>query len=208
MFPLSFSSFVKFLIGILLLQGATVLLVHTALRTELSQTWPLFGALGVTLGAITALWFNAVADNARKQCLAKAQASFSKEREKIRVRAEQEKTREFKSAQRQLNKEKQRSQTGSQVKTGIMIGGALSAGAVLLMTQMVTLGLLTLTTAGGAALGYGLRGRQERAGLSGRNLLGRRAREVEVIEAKPALKAVTGPSGEKTRRANGQGEAT
>jgi hypothetical protein len=43
MVPLSFASLVKFLVGILLLQGATVLLVYTAMRTDLSQTWPLFG---------------------------------------------------------------------------------------------------------------------------------------------------------------------
>jgi hypothetical protein len=194
MVPLSFASLVKFLVGILLLQGATVLLVYTAMRTDLSQTWPLFGALGVTIGAMTALWFNAIAEDSRKQTLAKAQASFSREKEKIRVRAEKEKSKEFKTTQRQLHKAQQRSKSGSQVKTGIMIGGAVSVGAVLLLTQMVTLGLLTLTTAGGAALGYGIRSRQERLGLGGRGLLSRRPQDGEVIEAKPAPKAVTGPS--------------
>ena len=36
-----------FLIGILLLQAATLLLAYTAMKTELDQTWPLFGALAV-----------------------------------------------------------------------------------------------------------------------------------------------------------------
>lgn len=165
MSPLSFTGFVKFLIAILLLQGATVLLVYTAFKTELAQTWPLFGALGVTLGAMTALWLNALSEHARKQSLVKAQASFSREREKIRVRAEQDKTKEIKNAQRQIQREKQRARTGSNLKTGIVIGGAVSAGLALILTQMVTLGLLTLTTAGGAALGYGIRARQERLGL-------------------------------------------
>jgi len=194
MIPLSLSSLFKFLVGILLLQGATVLLVYTAMKTDLSQTWPLFGALGATVGAVTALWFNTIAESARRQCMAKAQASFSREREKIRVHAEKEKTKEFKTAQRQFHRHKQRSETSSNIKTGVVIGGAVSAGLVLLMTQMVTLGLLTLTTAGGAALGYGVRARQERLGLSGRGLLGRRETAVKVIEAKPAIKVVEGPS--------------
>lgn len=203
MFPSSLSSFIRFLIGILLLQGATVLLVHTAMKTDLSQTWPLFVALGMTVGAVTALWFNAIADSERKHSLAKAQASFSREREKIRVRAEKEKTKEFKNTQRQIHREKQRSKTGSNIKTGVVIGGAVSAGLVLLMTQMVTLGLLTLTTVGGAALGYGVRARQDRLGLGGRPLLGRRERQVEVIEAEPVLKAVEGPAKERAKSVRG-----
>lgn len=196
MFPFSFTSLVKFLVGILLLQGATALLVYTAMKTDLTQTWPLFGALGLTVGAMTALWFNAIADSARKQCLAKAKVGFSREREKIRVRAEQEKAKERKGTERRIHREKERSKTGSNIKTGVMIGGAVSAGLLLVMTQMVTLGLLTLTTAGGAALGYGVRARQERLGQGARNLLGRKEKEIKVIEVQTAAKAVKGPSGE------------
>ena len=71
MLTLHLSSLIKFLIGIVFLQGSTGLLVYTALRTDLTQTWPLFGALGVTLAAMTALWFNAIADGSRKEALAK-----------------------------------------------------------------------------------------------------------------------------------------
>jgi hypothetical protein len=197
MSPLSFTGFVKFLIAILLLQGATVLLVYTAFKTELAQTWPLFGALGVTLGAMTALWLNALSEHARKQSLVKAQASFSREREKIRVRAEQDKTKEIKNAQRSIQREKQRARSGSNLKTGIVIGSAVSAGLVLILTQMVTLGLLTLTTAGGAALGYGIRARQERLGRGTARLFGRKDQEIRVIESKPVAKVArssrTGP---------------
>ena len=190
MSPFSFVSLAKFLIGILLLQGATVLVVYAALKTDLSQTWLLFGALGVTLGAITALWFSAMAEHARKQSLAKAQASFSREREKLRVRAEQEKSRERTAAQRKLDREKQRAKAGGNLKTGLVIGGAVTAGLVLMLTQMVTLGLLTLTTAGGAALGYGVRARQERLGLGARSLLGRPEKTLRVVDPKPAAKAL------------------
>lgn len=207
MLRFSLTSLVKFLIGIVLLQGATVLLVITALRTSLEQTWPLFGALGLAMGVLTALWIHSIADSARKQCLAKAQETFFREREKIRVRAEQEKTKEVRNSHRIIQREKQRARTNGNLKTGVMIGGAVGVGAVMLMTQMITLGLLTLSTAGGAALGYGMRARQERLGRVGRGLLGqgsgallgRREREMKVLEAKPEPTA--GEEGERQARA-------
>jgi hypothetical protein len=52
----------------------------------------------------------------------------------------------------------------------------------MLLTQFVTLGLLTLTTAGGAALGYSARVRQEKL-IAGRRIDSDR-REVSVIPAK------------------------
>ena len=108
------------------------------------------------------------------------------------MRAEKEKTREAKTTQRQIHREKTRSATSSNLKTGAMIGGVVGVGAVMMLTQMVTLGLLTLSTAGGAALGYGVRARQDRLGRGARNLLGRGAgeKEVRVIESKPLPKAV------------------
>jgi len=184
------STMVKYLIGILLVQGGTVLLVVTALRTSLDKTGLLFALLTVAVGALTALWFTSIANGARRESLAKAKESFSREREKIRVRAEQEKIKEVRSSQRRVAREQRKVRTGSNLKTGVMIGGAVGVGAVLLMTQMVTLGLLTLSTAGGAALGYGVRARQDRLGQGGRRLL-RQGRPVRVIEAQPSSASPT-----------------
>ena len=184
MLTLHISSLIKFLIGIVFLQGSTGLLVYTALRTDLTQTWPLFAALGITLAAMTALWFNAIADGARKEALAKVQASFSREREKIRVRAEQDKAREVKNTQRQAERQQQRARVGGQFKTGLLIAGGGGAGLLLLMTQMISLGMLALTTAGGAAIGYGVRARLGNGGAGAGFLgLGRREKPLPVLEA-------------------------
>jgi hypothetical protein len=189
MFRFSVSSLIKYLIGILLVQGATVLIVITALRTSLEQTGLLFLLLNVSIGVLTALWFNSIADGVRRESLAKARESFSREREKIRVRAAQEKVKDVRVTQRRVEREKRRARSGTNLRTGVMIGGAVGVGAVLLMTQMVTLGLLTLSTAGGAALGYGVRARQDRLGVGGRRLL-RRERPFKVIEAQPVSPAL------------------
>ena len=193
MFSLHFSSLVKYLIGIFFLQGTTGLIVYAALKTDLTQTWPLYGALGVTVAAMTALWFSSIATGARKESLAKAQASFSREKEQLRVRVEQEKIREIKNTQRQAQRQQQRARFGSQAKTGLIIAGGVGAGLLLLMTQMISLGVLALSTAGGAAIGYGVRARQERLASGEGDLLrlGRRAKPVRVLEAGSQPQAIT-----------------
>ena len=190
MIPFSLTSLLKYLIGVLFVQGVTALLVVTAYRTDLQQTGLLFLLLNLGIGALTAFWFTSIAEGARKHALSRAKEGFAREREKIRVRAEKDRYREAMNSQRQISREKQRAQQGSNLKTGLMLGGAAGLGVVMVLTQFVTLGLLTLTTAGGAALGYGLRARQERLGFSIGKRLPRAEKQVKVIESpasKPAL---------------------
>lgn len=182
MLHISIANLLKFLIGILLVQGATAMLVVIALRSGLDPTDLLVLLLGLTIAAVTALWFNSIAERTQHRILSKAQAGFSREREKIRVRAEQEKSREVLNAQRQAAKERRSGQTSGTLKNGAMIGGAVGVAAMLILTQFVTLGLLTLTTVGGLAVGYGARVRQERLGLSGFTLFGG-SRPAAAIEA-------------------------
>jgi hypothetical protein len=188
MLRFSLISLIKFLLGILLLQGVTALLVVTALKSDLPQTWPLFAALGATVGVLVALWFTSIADSARHQSLAKAKELFSREREKIRVRAEQDKAKEVKNTQRAAAKTQRFAGLAISPKTGIAIGGAVGLGVAMMVAQFVTLGFLTLATAGGAVLGYGARVRQERYG--GNLLGGSDRREVQVLEAEPATLAI------------------
>jgi hypothetical protein len=203
MFPFSLTSLLKYLIGVLFVQGVTVLLVVTAFKTDLEKTGLLFLFLNLAIGALTAFWFTSMAEGARKQALSRAKESFAREREKIRVRAEQQKTKEVRNSERQIYREKTRAQKGGNVKTGLMLGGAAGVGVVMVLTQFVTLGLLTLTTAGGAALGYGLRARQERLGFGIGKSLPRSEKPVNVIEAKPT----TGAIADKKSRRNLAGEA-
>lgn len=194
MLPFSLTSFLKYLVGVLFVQGVTVLLVFIVFKTDLEmidleKTGLLFGLLNLAIGALTAFWFTSMAEGARKQTLSKAKESFAREREKIRVRAEQQKTKEVRNSQRQIHRQKSRAQTGSNLKTGLMLGGAAGLGVVMVLTQFVTLGLLTLTTAGGAALGYGLRARQDRLGFGGKSL-SRAVKDVKVLAAQPSARAI------------------
>jgi len=146
--------FVKFLIGILLLQGATALLTYTALKTDLQQTAWLFAALAGSLGVLVALWFDSVIGSVKEHAMARQQKRHSREREKLRVQAERDKSK--------LSRERKRISGGVTLKTGVAVGGLVGVGVAMVLAQFVTLGLLTISTAGGAALGYSLRSRQEK----------------------------------------------
>jgi hypothetical protein len=63
-------------------------------------------------------------------------------------------------------REVRRSSTRANIKIGLVFAGATSLGGLLLLTQYMSLGLLTLTTVGGAFGGYVLRIRQERGKLN------------------------------------------
>lgn len=144
----------KFLIGILLLQVATALLTYTALMTDLEQTAWLFGALAVTLGVLVALWFDSVIGSVKEQAVARQHKRHAREREKLRIQAEKDKAK--------LAKQRKRSSGGATLKTGLAVGGTVGVGVALMFAQLMTLGLLTISAAGGAALGYGVRSRQEK----------------------------------------------
>jgi len=190
MLPFSLTSFLKYLIGVLFVQGVTVLLVVTAYRTDLERTGLLLLLLNLAIGALIAFWFTSMAAGARRQALSQAQVGFAREREKIRVRAEREKAKEVKSSRQWVSQERRGAAQGGNLKTGLVLGGAAGLGMVMVLMQFATLGLLALTTAGGAALGYGLRARQDRLGFSIGKLLPPTEKPVRTIEA-PSTEGTT-----------------
>ena len=160
----------KFAVGILLVQGATVLLVVAAQRADLRETWLLMLCLALLIGLLAALWFSSVASHCNQQTLARASEKFHRERERIRRKSEKEKTKEIKDSHRQLLRETRRVQGRSNVKLGAALAGLATVGVALFFTQFMTLGLLALSVTGGALVGYGVRARQrnsKREAISG-----------------------------------------
>jgi hypothetical protein len=183
---------IRFLIGIFLLQGVTGLLVYTALGTNWQITWPLFLLLGGSVGALVALWFSAIVGAERRHAVARASERFSKEREQIRVKAEQQRTKDVRNHERLAAKAAKGGGIGGalNLKSGAVVGGAVGIGIAMLLTQFVTLGLLTLTMAGGAVLGYGVRSRQEK--IIGGRRLGGGEKDIKVIANQEAPLAIEG----------------
>lgn len=160
MIGFSFSGIFKFLTGILLVQTATGILVVVALRTENREVWLLFILLALTLCLLTAFWFASIITHAKKDATAQMREGFSREREKIRVRAEREKSKVIEKSHQRIIRDRSRTQAKANTKSGVLFAGVLALGGIMVFTQFFTFGLLLMTTAGGALAGYLLRSRQ------------------------------------------------
>ncbi|MBB1126550.1 hypothetical protein [Thiospirillum jenense] len=156
MFSYRILNFVKFFIGILIFEGATVLLTYTALQTQNTDLWPLFAAVGASIGFLVTLWFESISGGTREYAMAQMQQRHAREREKIRLDAARDKAR------LEVKQTKTKSSSGGKLKTGIAVGGIVGIGVAMVLAQFVTVGLLMLSSVGGAALGYTVRMRQEK----------------------------------------------
>jgi hypothetical protein len=173
----SLPSVLKYLAGILLAQAAAVVLALAALRTGLVEHWGLYALLALMIGLFAALWFAAIAKGMRHHAIARAQEDFSRERDKIRVQTERDKTKLIADTHRETIKTIRRVQAGASFRLGLGLACLLGLAGALLMMQLVTVGLLVLSAAGGALLGYVIRARQEvpgRADPTRRSLYGTR----------------------------------
>lgn len=159
---LNIPTIIKFAVGILVVQGATVLLVITAQQVDINRVGWLMLGLALLIGLLAAFWFSAIASHCSQHALARAQEKFYRERERIRRRSEKEKTAEIKNSHRQLLRETRRVQTRSSLKLGLALAGLATVGVTLFFTQFMTLGLLALSFSGGALLGYSAKARQAR----------------------------------------------
>jgi hypothetical protein len=156
----------KFIPGILLLQIITIALVFIAPADLENWGWLRLAIPVLIAGFLTAFWFGSIAAHHRKDEISRLKEYHAKERETIRVNAERSKSKLITQAQRKTMREVRRSSTQANIKIGLVFTGAIGLGGLLLLTQFMSLGLLTLTTVGGTLGGYVLRIRQERGKLN------------------------------------------
>jgi len=151
----------KYLLGILIIQAATVAMTFAAIKSGDQELWLAVLLIALIIGLVTAFWFSSITSHAKKDALANAKDDFSKEREKLRVNAERQKTRLIRKSHEEIRKETNRAHAKSSFKLGAGFIGIVAAGSLMIFSQLLTLGLLTLSVGGGALGGYLLRARQE-----------------------------------------------
>lgn len=151
----------KYLLGILIIQAATVAMTLAAIRSDDQELWLAVLLLAVILGLVTAFWFSSITSNAKKDAVAHARDEFSKEREKLRINAERQKTRLMRKSHEEIRKETNRLHARTSFKLGAGFIGIIAAGSLMIFSQLLTLGMLTLALGGGALGGYLMRIRQE-----------------------------------------------
>jgi small-conductance mechanosensitive channel len=147
------------------------------------ELWLAVLLLALIISLVTAFWFASIASHAKKDALAQAKDEFFKEREKLRVNAERQKTRLLRTSHEEIRKQTNRAHAKSSFKLGAGFIGIVAAGSLMIFSQLITLGLLTLAMGGGALGGYLLRVRQEAAA---------RRKEALAIsnETKPAIEVL------------------
>jgi len=151
----------KYLLGILIIQAATVAMTLAAIKSGDREIWFAVLLLALVIGLVTAFWFVSIASHAKKDALANAKDEFYKEREKLRVDAERQKTRLIRKSHEEIRKETNRAHARTSFKLGAGFIGIVAAGSLMIFSQFLTLGLLTLALGGGALGGYLIRVRQE-----------------------------------------------
>ncbi len=173
----------KFIPGILLLQVITIALVLTAPADLGNWGWLRLAIPVLIAGFLTAFWFGSIAAYQRKDEISRLKEYHAKERETIRVNAERTKSKLIKQAQRKTIQEIRRSSTRANIKIWLVLAGSIGLGGLLLLTQYMSLGLLTLSTVGGAWGGYVLRNRQGKRKL---NLLHENQEAKHIVKAAPS----------------------
>ena len=151
----------KYLLGILIIQAATVAMTLAAIKSADQELWLAVLLLALLIALVTAFWFSSIASHAKKDALANAKDEFSREREKLRLNAERQKTRLMRKSHEEIRKETNRAHARSSFKLGAGFIGIVAAGSLMIFSQLLTLGLLTLAVGGGALGGYLMRARQE-----------------------------------------------
>ena len=139
----------KFLFGIILIQIASFALLFL---TPPPFDTMAFIRLAIPLLMIdigVAFWFNSLAQNTHKETLTKVKEDFALKSEAI-----------YHKAQKSILKEAKITSAKANFKVGIAVASVVGIGALFVLAQMMTAGLLVLTASSGAVGGYYLRGKR------------------------------------------------
>ena len=150
----------RYLPGILLLQCATAAVVWFMPQSIDFRVWIGIALAVLLLGVFTSLWFTSLDKSTTQDAVNKAKLNFAKEREQYQVKAERAKTKLVEKTQKQIASEARKTQGKANLKVGGAFIAAIGAGILMLIIELLTFGLMTLTTAAGAMGGYLLRAKK------------------------------------------------
>jgi len=151
----------RFFLGLTLAQLVIAALVYFSPLTNFAEQALLIGFIILLLSTVVTLWFNTVAKHLADKRIALLKEQFASEREKINVSAERAQKKLLKKTQKEIESERRKQSNRANLKIGGTIAVAAGFGVIMLMSQFFTLGLLSLTTAGGAIGGYLAKSRRD-----------------------------------------------
>jgi len=157
----------RFIPAIVLVQLFSITLY--GVLTETAPGWhpAMLLKLGLPLlmvSVIAALWFDSIGRHRASHTIAKLKETHARDREKLQVKTEQEKHRIIKESHKEISRQSRRVSNRANLKVGLAFLGTALAGLVMIVTELVTFGMMTIVTAGGALGGYLTRVKQEYSG--------------------------------------------
>ncbi len=168
----------QYFFGIVIAQIAIFSLVLLNSGSLTSESLLRIGIPALFIALVIAFWFSSIATHHSQDVLSKVKDKFASEKEKIHANAQRAKERVRKDAQKEIRNEITKAHAKANFKVGASFAAVLGVGALFVMAQMMTAGLLLISTASGAMGGYYLRGKKTRVKELTNN-------EVKVVESKP-----------------------
>lgn len=177
----------RYLPGILLVQLVTLALFWVNREATVEDLLLRAGLPALIIAFVTALWLSTLGRMEAERRNAELRETHASEREKLnrkiertrsevmqqasadkaqmQERAHAERESLVRKTHKQLMQQERSISRRANVKVGLAFMGVTGLGVLMLITEMMTLGLLTITTAGGALGGYVFRWRQSRGAL-------------------------------------------
>ncbi len=150
----------NFLLGIVVVEIATIIFV-LLYGDDLAQNDTLRLAMPLLFVALlVAFWFRWLCAYSSKEAQEKIKEKFLKERENLKVNAQKSQTKIIKQAQQDIAREAKITHAKANFKLGMAFAGVIAVGGLFFVAQMFTVGLMMLSSGGGAIGGYWLRNRQ------------------------------------------------
>ena len=132
----------RFFFGILLVQTTTVVLVLLAPDDLQGLAWLRLLIPLLVIGFFSAFWFSSMSKHKSKDEISQMQQQHAREREKLQVNAERAKTRLVKKTQQQIARDAKITHGKASLKVGAARAGVMGFGALMLLTQFLTLGVV------------------------------------------------------------------
>lgn len=155
----------KFLPAIIIIQLITASLVYIAIN------WPSDPQLIIVLivfafiiAILSTFWFASIVSNIHHSSHAKLQEKHAKDREKLLLKAEREKAKISLKNNKQIDQSTKNIIAKANFKVGLAVAAAVGIGGIMIISQLVTIGMMMLVASGSGLAGYLVRARQDRLG--------------------------------------------
>jgi len=150
----------RYIPAILLIQVVTAVLLWVNQGAAPRDLAVQFGLPAVLIALVAALWFASIGRRDAERATAKMQLAHAREKEKLNLNAEKSKAEVLVQTQKEIRKQEKRVGRMASFKVTLAFVGAGLMGVLMLITELVTFGLMTLTTTLGGLGGYLVRARQ------------------------------------------------